>query len=188
MLTGWYGMQVGQYILNSGDRRYAEPGALTFRLNERTAFPHDYHTIIQSVVDNFKRSDFCLFPCEPNWVYPICNMYGMSASRGTTDSMGRRTSRTSCRGGSDAREGVHRREGFAVRPSLVLDGPRDALLLRRSGVCVLRQRVLAGARPALVGDRPQGDSSFFIAKDAEGKPRLTLPPRGDLVHRQDRSG
>src|SRR5262245_2815453 len=25
MLTGWFGMHVGQYMLNSGDRRYAEP-------------------------------------------------------------------------------------------------------------------------------------------------------------------
>jgi hypothetical protein len=79
MLTGWYGMHVGQYMIGSGDRRYAEPGALTFRLNEQTAYPHDFHTIVKSVVENFERSDFCLFPCEPNWVYPICNMYGMSA-------------------------------------------------------------------------------------------------------------
>jgi hypothetical protein len=78
MLTGWYGMHVGQYMLNSGDRRYAQPGSLTFRLNDRTAYPHDIHTINQSVMWNFKRSDFCLFPCEPNWVYPICNMYGMA--------------------------------------------------------------------------------------------------------------
>ncbi len=79
MLTGWYGMHVGSYMLNSGDRSYAEPGALTFRLNENTAYVHDFHSVVQSVVDNFKRSDFCLYPCEPNWVYPICNMYGMNA-------------------------------------------------------------------------------------------------------------
>ena len=23
--------------------------------------------------------EFCLFPCEPNWIYPICNHYGMTA-------------------------------------------------------------------------------------------------------------
>lgn len=79
MLTGWYGMHVGSYMLNSGDRYYAEPGALTFKLNQRTAYTHDFHSVVQSVVDNFKRSDFCLYPCEPNWVYPICNMYGMNA-------------------------------------------------------------------------------------------------------------
>lgn len=81
MLTGWFGMHVGQYMLNSGDRAYAEPGSLTFRLNEKTAYRHDLHTIIGSVVENYEREmkEFCLFPCEPNWIYPICNHYGMTS-------------------------------------------------------------------------------------------------------------
>ncbi|WP_439814548.1 hypothetical protein [Zavarzinia sp. CC-PAN008] len=79
MLTGWFGMHVGAYMLNSGDRRYAEPGSLTFRLNDRTSYVHDIHTIIGSVVWNFNTNPFCLYPCEPNWIYPICNHYGMSS-------------------------------------------------------------------------------------------------------------
>ncbi len=81
MLTGWFGMHVGQYMLNSGDRRYAEPGSLTFRLNDKTAYVHDLHTIIGSVVKNYEHynDQFCLFPCEPNWIYPICNHYGMTS-------------------------------------------------------------------------------------------------------------
>ena len=79
MLTGWFGMHVGSYMINSGDRYYDKPGSLTFKLNDKTSYVHDFHTIVKSVVDNFKRSDFCLYPCEPNWVYPICNMYGMNA-------------------------------------------------------------------------------------------------------------
>ncbi len=79
MLTGWFGIQVCLYMSNTGDRRYGEPGSLTFRLNERRAFPHDAHTIAQSVARNFDRSAFCLYPCEPNWIYPICNHYGMTS-------------------------------------------------------------------------------------------------------------
>lgn len=79
MLTGYYGMQVNQYMLSSGDRRYAEPGSLTFRLDERQTWPHDAHSLVRSVCDNHRRSDYCLFPCEPNWIYPVCNMYGMGA-------------------------------------------------------------------------------------------------------------
>ena len=81
MLTGWFGMHVGQYMLNSGDRSYAEPGSLTFRLNGTTAYRHDFHTIIGSVVSNYRRdsAEFCLYPCEPNWIYPICNHYGMTS-------------------------------------------------------------------------------------------------------------
>ncbi len=81
MLTGWFGMHVGQYMLNSGDRRYAEEGSLSFKLNSRTTYVHDFHTLIGSVVENYEhyQSQFCLFPCEPNWIYPICNHYGMSS-------------------------------------------------------------------------------------------------------------
>lgn len=79
MLTGWYGMQVGQYMLNAGDTHYGQPGSLSFRLNDKTNYHHDIHSINQSVRENFQRSDFCLYPCEPNWVYPVCNMYGMAS-------------------------------------------------------------------------------------------------------------
>jgi hypothetical protein len=79
MLTGWFGLQVGMYMLSSGDRRYAEPGSLTFRLNQHRAFAHDLHSIEHSVMRNFLGAPFCLFPCEPNWVYPICNHFGMTS-------------------------------------------------------------------------------------------------------------
>jgi len=81
MLTGWFGMHVGQYMLNSGDRRYTKDGSLSFRLNDRTTYKHDFHTIINSVVENYEHyeSQFCLYPCEPNWIYPICNHYGMTS-------------------------------------------------------------------------------------------------------------
>jgi len=77
MLTGYYGGQVLLYMSATGDRRYAEPGSLTFRLNGRNAWPHDIHTICRSIYDNFRRSAYCLYPCEPNWIYPGCNLYGI---------------------------------------------------------------------------------------------------------------
>lgn len=86
MLTGWLGLHVGMYMLASGDRRYAEPGSLTFQLNDRTAYRHDIHTLAQSVRSNFDTAPFCLYPCEPNWVYPICNHYGL-ASLAVNDSL-----------------------------------------------------------------------------------------------------
>ena len=79
MLTGWYGMHVNGYHNATGDRRYGEAGSLTFRLNERQSWAHDAHTLAQSLAVNFDHSDFFLYPCEPNWVYPICNMYGMAS-------------------------------------------------------------------------------------------------------------
>ena len=79
MLTGWFGMHVGQYMLASGDRRYLQPGSLTFRLNSKTAYVHDFNTIVGSVKSNYDTAEFGLFACEPNWIYPICNHYGMAA-------------------------------------------------------------------------------------------------------------
>ena len=78
MLSGWYSMHVGQYTLNTGDTRYAEPGSLTFKIGEREVYKHDLHSMVNAVTSNFEKSRFTLFPCEPNWVYPICNMYGLS--------------------------------------------------------------------------------------------------------------
>ncbi|MFD1189552.1 linalool dehydratase/isomerase domain-containing protein [Phenylobacterium conjunctum] len=79
MLTGWFGMHVGQYMLASGDRRYLEPGSLTFRQDARTAYRHDFNTLIGSVTSNYDRAEFGLYACEPNWIYPICNHYGMGS-------------------------------------------------------------------------------------------------------------
>jgi hypothetical protein len=78
MLTGWYAMHVAQYMHVSGDRSYLEPGSLSFRLNDRTTYKHDLHSIVRSVTMNMDEQAFCLYPCEPNWIYPICNHYAMT--------------------------------------------------------------------------------------------------------------
>jgi hypothetical protein len=78
MLTGYYGAQVALYCGNTGDSRYEVPGSLTFRLNDKKAWPHDVHSITRSVVDNYRRSAYCLYPCEPNWIYAGCNFRGMT--------------------------------------------------------------------------------------------------------------
>ncbi|NOT39794.1 MAG: hypothetical protein HOP13_04810 [Alphaproteobacteria bacterium] len=81
MLTGWFGLQVGQYMTASGDRRYAEPGSLAFKLNTSTTYTHSFKSLAGSIVANYShyKDDFCLYPCEPNWIYPLCNHYGMAA-------------------------------------------------------------------------------------------------------------
>lgn len=79
MLTGYYVPQMALYTATTGDDRYAEPGNLVFRLSKSLSWKHDVHSINQSLVDNFRRSAFCLYPCEPNWIYPGCNLRGMSA-------------------------------------------------------------------------------------------------------------
>ncbi|NML93549.1 hypothetical protein [Novosphingobium olei] len=77
MLTGWFGAHVGGYTLATGDRRYLEPGSLTFRLNDSKAWKHDFGSLNASVDRNYAVAKFGIFACEPNWLYPICNHYGM---------------------------------------------------------------------------------------------------------------
>lgn len=79
MLTGYITINLCHYMASTGDMRYAQPGSLPFALNERTVFHHDVHTMVASLMDNFRRSAFCLFPCEPNWMYPACNFRGITS-------------------------------------------------------------------------------------------------------------
>jgi len=78
MLTGYYVPQVAIYASTTGDDRYGREGALTFRLNDRQQWRHDVHTINKSILDNLSQSPYCLYPCEPNWIYPACNLRGMA--------------------------------------------------------------------------------------------------------------
>src|SRR5260370_26048835 len=66
-------------VHTSAVRRYAEPGSLPFRRNARRLFQSDAHTIAQSVMKDFFDSELCLYQGERNWVYPICNHYGMTS-------------------------------------------------------------------------------------------------------------
>ena len=79
MYSGYFGLMLGLYETVTGDARYHESGALSLRWNADTAYPHDYGTITDALVDNMRRSAFCLFPCEPNWIYPFCNTFAINS-------------------------------------------------------------------------------------------------------------
>jgi len=77
MLTGFQGLMVGMYeTLN--DDRFSRPGGLTYRWSDAEAYPHDFGALAASIHRNMAGSDYTLFPCEPNWVYSICNTYGLN--------------------------------------------------------------------------------------------------------------
>lgn len=77
MLTGFHGLMVGMYAALNDDR-YSRPGALTFRWDDRTGYPHDFGTMAERVHRNVLGSPYGLFPCEPNWIYTVCNTFGMN--------------------------------------------------------------------------------------------------------------
>jgi len=77
MLTGFHGLMVGMYeTLN--DDRYSRPGALNYRWNDDTGYANDYGSLAASIHRNVQRSPYALFPCEPNWIYTVCNTFGMN--------------------------------------------------------------------------------------------------------------
>lgn len=77
MLTGFYGLQLGMYeTLN--DDRYSQPGGLPFRWSENRTYEHSYGSLAASIHRNMKASDYTLFPCEPNWIYTVCNTFGLN--------------------------------------------------------------------------------------------------------------
>lgn len=78
MLTGWLALHIGMYMNANGDQRYLEPGSLTFRWNAKRAYAHQAQDLVSSVVSNYGTQEFCLYPCEPNWDYPICNHIGLN--------------------------------------------------------------------------------------------------------------
>ena len=78
MLTGFYLMSLGLYASNTGDLRYETPGSLDFKLADSQRYPHSMTSVAEALVRNFDESAFCLYPCEPNWIYTFCNLQGMT--------------------------------------------------------------------------------------------------------------
>ncbi|MGE0337175.1 MAG: hypothetical protein AB7Q76_17930 [Gammaproteobacteria bacterium] len=176
MLTGWYGMHVNQYMLSSGDHRYGEPGSLTFRLNERTAYPHSAHTLAQSVLDNYKRSDFFLFPCEPNWVYPVCNMYGLGSLAAHDAVFGTDYARSVLPHWMRMLETEFMdRKGSLIGLRSYWTGLEIPFYAGEAGFAFFANVFSPGLARRLwaIGRKELG---YCIAPDADGNPRLSIPP------------
>lgn len=77
MLGGYHGLMIGLYSALNDDR-YNEPGALTYRWNDRESYPHSASSVASITHRNMENSAYTLFACEPNWIYPICNTMGMN--------------------------------------------------------------------------------------------------------------
>lgn len=76
MLTGFMALALGLYQITTGQTDFDEPGSLTFKWDEKTEYRYNYQGLADAVRDNYTRSDFGMFPCEPNWIYSVCNTLG----------------------------------------------------------------------------------------------------------------
>jgi hypothetical protein len=178
MLTGWFGIHVNLTMSSSGDRRYAQPGSLPFRLNARKTYSHDAHTLAASVSSNFARADYCLYPCEPNWVYPICNHYGMTSL----------VLHDRLFGTSDAKQHLPRwlhsldteftdESGSVIGLRSEITGLRFPFPAGDSGFALFAS-CWAPERARRQWAVARHDLARAIVRDASGKPRLAFPGAG----------
>lgn len=78
MVTGFLLQAMMLYIANTGDTRYEKPNSMKFHVTDKDIYSHDVHSMDESLVRQWSNSEYCLFPCEPNWIYTPCNFQGMT--------------------------------------------------------------------------------------------------------------
>ncbi|CAK7231282.1 hypothetical protein SBRCBS47491_007878 [Sporothrix bragantina] len=78
MVTGYLAVAIGLYASATGDRRYEEKGALNFHIADGVHFKRSFGDLADAMYDNMATNDYCLYPCEPNWTYSLCNLIGMA--------------------------------------------------------------------------------------------------------------
>jgi hypothetical protein len=76
MLTGFMALALGLYQITTGQTDFDEPGSLTFKWDKKTEYRYNFAGIANAVRDNYIGSEFGMFPCEPNWIYSVCNTLG----------------------------------------------------------------------------------------------------------------
>jgi hypothetical protein len=76
MLTGFMALALGLYAITTGQTDFDEPGSLTFKWDDKTQYRYNFAGIAEAVRDNYLRSEFGMYPCEPNWIYSVCNTLG----------------------------------------------------------------------------------------------------------------
>lgn len=72
MVSGYVLQAVGIYQSNTGDDRYTKSGSLEFEIDQKHKFKYDFRKIADAVNRNWNEAAYCLFPCEPNWIYTLC--------------------------------------------------------------------------------------------------------------------
>ena len=78
MVSGYVLQAVGIYQSNTGDERYMKPDSLVFEVDSSHKFPYDFRRIADAVYRNWNQGPYCLYSCEPNWIYTLCNLVGIS--------------------------------------------------------------------------------------------------------------
>ena len=73
MFTGFVALQMALFQASTGSREASRPGFFTLEHPQGARHVHDHASLVQQLDASFRQSPFGLAPCEPNWIYPLCN-------------------------------------------------------------------------------------------------------------------
>lgn len=79
MYTGFVALQMALFQASTGCTEFSKRGALRLTHPRGHSYAHDFASLKASLTQAYQPSPYYLIACEPNWVYPLCNMMGASA-------------------------------------------------------------------------------------------------------------
>ena len=79
MFTGFVALQMALFSASTARTDFGQPGRFTLAHPDGRRYVHDAQSLLASMQRQFTRSGFYLIACEPNWIYPLCNVIGASA-------------------------------------------------------------------------------------------------------------
>jgi hypothetical protein len=79
MYTGFCATQIALFHAASGSDYFCQKGSFSTTDSKGFRYQYDFGLLVKKLDTEFKRADFYLMACEPNWVYPLCNTIGAAA-------------------------------------------------------------------------------------------------------------
>jgi hypothetical protein len=79
MYTGFAALQIAMFHASSGNNEILQEDNFILRYNQKHIWKHSFSKLIGSLKDKMEESPYAFIACEPNWIYPLCNMIGLSA-------------------------------------------------------------------------------------------------------------
>ncbi len=73
MYTGFCTTQMAMYHNATGRSEFNIEGSFTLKAKSGKEYKNDLNYMVATLGNNMDSSPFVLAPCEPNWIYPLCN-------------------------------------------------------------------------------------------------------------------
>lgn len=78
MVSGYILLAAALYQIVTGDDRYTKKDSMEFVVTDNARYKYDLRSIADAVFRNMDQNRWSLYPCEPNWIYTLCNLVGIS--------------------------------------------------------------------------------------------------------------